>query len=244
MSLPVVVLSVGVWMVPTAEARNYLVTQPYKTAEQGEFEVALWNDVNFVDADDDDTYTSKHQVEVEYGLTEHLQLAYYEVYTWDRTKDWERNAFKIEAKYRCADAGRWPVDVALYTEYNNPDGHRDVTSDELENKVILSKDLGPWNLIGNFVFEKQLNTHSDWEFEYTAGVSYALTDRTRLGLELKETLGDADEFGLHREDHKLFLIPGLYTNLTPHLRILVGPSFGLTRASDDVQLKSIVEVEF
>ncbi len=240
----------GVWVgmsaVPPAEAhlRDYLLTQPYYTAKRGEVEVELHNDVNFTDADNDDTYTSKHQIEVEYGLTDHLQVAYYEVYTWDRAKDWERDAFKVEAKLRFAEAGRWPVDLALYTEYKNPDGHRSAHSDELENKVIVSKDLGPWNLAGNFVFEKKLNTHSDWEFEYTAGISYGLTARTRLGLELKETLGDSDELGVHRRDHQFYLVPGIYTSLTPHLRLLFGPAVGLTKASDDVQLRSIVEVEF
>ena len=241
---------VGVWLgcasVPIAEAhlRDYLVNQYYYTTKRGEFEVEFHHDMYFAEADNDDSYNSKHQVEFEYGVTDHVQLAYYEVYTWDRAKDWERDEFKIEAKLRLAEAGQWPLDLALYTEYKNPDGHRDIRSDELENKVILSKDVGPWNLVGNFVFEKKINTHSDWEFEYTAGMSCALTARTRLGLELKETLGDSDEFGWHRKDHQLFLVPGLYTNLTPHVRVLVGPAFGLTRASDDLQLRSIVEVEF
>ena len=230
----------------TAEAhlRDYLVNQSYYTTKRGEFEVELYNDMNFAEADNDDSYNSQHQLEVEYGLTDHLQLSYYEVYTWDRAKDWERDEFKIEAKLRLAEAGRWPVDVALYAEYANPDGHREVNSDELENKVILSRDFGPWNVVGNFIFEKQINTHSDWEFEYTAGVSYALTPRTRLGLEIKETLGDSGEFGFRRKDHKAFLVPGLYTSLTPHVRVLAGPAFGLTRVSDDLQLRSIVEVEF
>ena len=227
-----------------ADAKNYLINQDYHTTERGEFEVGFWNDMNFAEADNSGSYHSKHQVEVEYGVTDHLQLAYYEVYTWNRSKDWERDEFKIEAKWRLAQAGQWPVDVAFYTEYKNPDGHRDVRSDELENKLILSKDVGPWNVVGNVIFEKQLNTHSDWEFEYTAGVSYGVTARTRVGLELKETLGDSDEFGLHRTDHTLYLVPGIYTSLTPHVRILAGPAFGLTNASDDLQLRSLVEVEF
>ena len=227
-----------------AQARYYLVNQSYQTAEKGEVAVELWNDVNFAEADNDDSYHSKHQIEFEYGVTDHLQLAYYEVYTWDRAKDWERDAFKIEAKYRFADAGQWPVDVALYTEYKNPDGHRDVSSDEVENKVILSRDLGPWNVVGNIIFEKTINTHSDWEFEWTAGANYKLTPRIRMGLELKETLGDAGEFGLHRKDHECYLIPSVALHVSEHVGILVGPAFGLTRASDDLQLKSLVEVEF
>ena len=230
---------------PCAQAhlRDYLVNQSYYTTKRGEVEVELHNDMNFSEADNDESYHSQHQIELEYGVLDHLQLAYYEVYTWDRAKDWERDAFKIEAKLRLAEAGQWPLDVAFYTEYKNPDGHRRVRSDELENKVILSRDLGPWNLVGNFIFSKDLNNGNPWEFEYTAGVSYALTARTRLGLEVQEALGDSDVFGRlgHRE---LLLVPGIYTSLTPHIRLVAGPAFGLTRYSDEFQLRSIVEVEF
>ncbi len=243
--LAIVALWVGLCEAQVAEAhmRDYLLNQQYYTAKQGEFEVEFYNDMNFSEADNADTYNSKHQVEVEYGITDHLSLAYYEVYTWDRTKDWERDEFKLEAKYRFAEAGQWPVDLALYTEYKNPDGHRDINSDELENKVILSKDFGPWNVIGNFVFEKKLNTGSHWEYEYTAGISYALTPRTRLGVELKQGLGDSKDFAFNGTQN-LQILPGIYTNPTPNIRILVGPAFGLTRTSDDLQLRSIVEVEF
>ena len=239
----------GLWVwlllpVPGAQAREYLVNQGAETLERGEFELELYHDMNFTEADNDDTYNSKHQVELEYGVTDFFQLAYYEVYTWDRSTDWERDGLKIEAKLRLAKPGRWPVDVAFYTEYQNPDGRRSVHSDEIENKLILGKTFGSWTVVGNAVFDKKVNTRSDWEFEYTAGASYALTPLLQVGVEVKETLGDSDEFGWHRADHQLFLIPGISATLTPHLRILVGPAFGLTRASDDLQLKSVVEVEF
>ena len=240
------VLVSGVTAPPWADAhvKDYLVNQDYYTAKRGEIEVGIWNTMNFVDADRDESYTSTHQAEVEYGLLDHLQLAYYEVYRWDRTDDWERDAFKIEGKLRFAEAGVWPLDVALYAEYENPNGRRTVHSDVLETKVILSRDFGLWNVIGNLIFEKPLNNGESWKFEYTAGVSYGLSPRTRLGLEVKETLGDRREFGVQRDDHELYLVPGLYTNLSPHVRLLVGPAFGLTKASDDVQLRSLVEVEF
>lgn len=227
-----------------AHFRDYLVNQMYYTTKQGEFEIEVFNDLNLSEFDHDDSYDSKHQIEFEYGLTDHLQIAYYEVYTWDRAKDWERDMFKIETKLRLAEAGQWPVDMAVYAEYKNPNGSRERRSDVVEPKLILSKDFGPWNVIGNFIAEKTINTHSDWEFEYTAGVSYAVAPLTRLGLELKESLGDADAFGIHRKDHTVYLIPGVYTNLTDHVRLLAGVGFGLTRASDDVQLKSILEIEF
>ena len=226
-----------------AHQRDYLVNQAYHTAKRGEVEVEFHNDMNFPEADSDSSYSSKHQVELEYGVTDHLQLAYYEVYTWDRTKDWEREEFKLEAKLRFAQAGDWPLDVALYTEYKNPDGRRRVHSDELENKVILSKDLGRWNVVANVIFEKTINEHSHWDYEYTAGMSYGLTPRVRLGLEVKQGLGNSAEFEFNGRQ-PLYLVPGLYASLSPHVRLLVGPVFGVTRTSDDLQLKSILEVEF
>ena len=244
MVLGVVVLAMLAAAPAEAHLKDYLVSQDFYTAKQGEFEVAFYNDMNFAEADNSGSYNSKHQVELEYGILDFLQLAYYEVYAWDREQDWERDEFKIEAKLRLAQAGAWPVDVALYTEYANPDGHREISSDVLENKVILSRDIGPWNLIGNFIFEKPLNNGGDWEYEYTAGISYALTPRTRLGLEVKEGLGDADNFDVFSNAQPLYVVPGIYTSLTPHVRLLVGSAFGLTRVSDDLQLKSILEIEF
>ena len=227
----------------SAHMRDYLVNRYYYTAKRNEVELELWNDVNFSEADNDDSYNSTHQIELEYGVTDHVQLAYYEVYTWNRAKDWERDAFKIEAKARFAEAGQWPVDVALYTEYENPDGSRAVRSDVLENKVIVSQDVGNWNIVGNFTFEKPLNSGEPWVYEYTAGVSYAVTPTARLGLEIMEGLGTSDTFGDLRSQ-ELQLIPGFYANLTPNIRVLVGPAFGLTRSTDDFQLKSLVEYEF
>ena len=238
-----VVLWIGLLPVPRVEAREYLINQGYYTAEKGELEVELYNDINFSDAGDGDTYNSKHQIEFEVGVTDHLQLAYYEVYTWDRTKDWERDAFKVETKLRLGEAGQWPIDIAFYTEYKNPNGRRQAYSDVFENKVILSKEIGPWNLIGNFVFEKKIYAEEPWEYEVTAGVRYSLTPKTSLSVEVKQGLGDSDDFGFSR-NRECLVVPGIYTRLTEHLRLLIGAAFGLTRVSDDVQLKSILEVEF
>ncbi len=228
-----------------AHMRDYVLNQSYYTAGKGEFELEAYHDFNLPDVDHDGTYNLKQQFEVEYGVTNHWQVAYYEVAKWDRTKDYHRDALKIESKYRFAEAGEWPVDVALYGEYEGPNGRQDVDSDTLEGKLILSKDFGPWNVIGNLIAARKINQHDFWAFEYTVGVSHPLTSNTRLGLELRESLGAPEgEFGLRRKGHELQLMPGIYTNLTPHVRLLIGPAIGLTKAADDLQIRSIVEMEF
>ncbi len=240
-------MGIGVVCAPGAEAhlRDYIFNQQYYTAKPGELEVELYNDADFVDTDNSDTFKSVHQIELEYGLTNHWQITAYEVLKWEwDASEFKHDEWKLETKYRFAEAGQWPVDTALYLEYAGVNGHHEQHSDELEGKLILSRDFGPWNLIGNLITEKALNKSKAWEFAYTVGTSYAILPTARLGLELKETLGDGDEFGLRRTDHKLQLVPGLYMSLTKHLRLLVGAAFGLTKASDDLQLRSIVEWEF
>ena len=227
-----------------AHMRDYLFNQGYHTTRKGEFEVELYNDFKMPKTGNDDTFKSQHQIELEYGLTSRWQAAYYEVFTWDRPNDGQRDAFKIETKYRFLESGELPVDIALYGEYKNPNGHRDRRSDELEGKLILSRDFGPWNFVANLIAERKINEHEDLQWEYTAGVSCAVHPNMRLGLEFKESLGDQGEFGIHRKGHEFQLMPIVAGNLSPHARILFGPAFGLTRAADDVQLKSIVEIEF
>ena len=227
-----------------ANMRDYIFSQGYYTPEKGEFEVELYNDFKMPETENDDTFNSEHQIELEVGLTDRLQLAYYEVFTWNRAADWQRDAFKIEAKYRLFESRELPVDVALYGEYKNPDGHRESRSDELEAKLILSRNFGRWNVVGNLITERKINEHEDLQWEYTAGVSYAVKPNLRAGLEIKETLGDQGDFGPMRREHELQLMPLVAYNPTPHARFLFGPAFGLTGPTDDVQLKSIVEIEF
>ncbi len=239
-----------VWVLAAAPAqahlRNYIFSQDYYTTTQGEVEVELYNDYDFSDLDNGDTHDSKHQLELEYGLTDHLQIALYDVYTWDaaRADEWQRDMWKAELKYRLAEVGQWPVDVTLYTEYKAPNGPRDRRSDAWENKLILAKHVGPVHLVTNLIAEKDLNTHGDWTFEYTAGISHAFTPRITGFLEYKEELGGSHDVEWFAGHHKQQLLPGVAVTFTPHVRLLAGPAFGLTSPTDDLQVKSILEVEF
>ena len=232
-----VIAMTGILLAPKPEAAfgDYLFSQEYDTVQKGEFETDLYNNFNMPKSNKDNTYNSEHEVELEYGLTDHLQLAAYEVFTWDNSENWQQDSLKAETKYRFLESGKLPVDITLYGEYKNPNGSRDAHSDELEGRLILSRDFGPWNVTGNLVAERKINEHEDLQWEYDAGVSCAVKPQVRLGLEIRETLRDSREFQL---------MPMIAANLTPHVRVLFGPAFGLTRAADDIQLNSITEIEF
>ena len=237
--------SLALWTSPSeADLRDYLLNQGYSTAERGEFEVETFNDLHLHRANHSDTYASNHEVELEYGLTDHFQLAGYAVWAWEQGAPVAYDQWKAEVKYRLADAGTLPLDLAVYLEYANQNGSPPDDSDTVEGKVILSKDWRQWNATVNLVAEKQIQHASAAAFEWTAGLNYGWTPRLSTGLELQETLGTRHDFGLHRTEHELYLMPTIGWSPTPHSKILIGPAFGLTRATDDVQIRTMVAIEF
>lgn len=244
--IPVIASMIVTGQAPAALAhmRNYPESQDYYTSKKGEVEFELHTDYNMPKPNEDGTHNLKQQYELEYGLTDHLQLSYYEVVTWNRANDFQRDSFKLETKYRLAESGEWPVDVALYAEYKNPNGRQETASDELEGKLILAKNFGRWDTVFNWVMERQIGAHESWQMEYTAGGGYIINPKLRLNLELRETLGDVHEFGIRRKAHELQLIPSIGFSPTANSRVLIGPAIGLTNAADDLQIKSIVSVEF
>jgi hypothetical protein len=229
-----------------AHMRTFIFNQDYYTEEQGGLEVELFNDFNLTDLDNENTYDSKHQVELEYGLTNHVQIAVYEVFTWDeaRREHWQHDQVMAELKYRLAEAGQWPVDVALYTEYKNPNGPRNTRSDTWENKLILGKTVGRVRLVTNLTAQKTINTHSDWQFSYTVGASHAFTPRVIGFLEYKESLGGQDDVEWFAGNHAQQLLPGIAIQTSEKSRLLIGSAIGLSSPANDIELKSIFQFEF
>ena len=93
---------------------------------------------------------SQFQTEIEYGLTDRLELGLYlTLAPMDPSVMFapsmpEGTGVKQRLRYRFADAGRWPVDVAVYGEVT--ENQREI---ELEGKVILQRRLGPFRIAAN-----------------------------------------------------------------------------------------------
>ena len=233
------------WTTPSeAHLRDYLFNQSYYTAKRGEIEVETYNDVTMHEVDNSDKYSTKHQLELEYGVTDHLQAALYTVWKWNKGQEYVYDQWKAEVKYRFFDAGTLPVDLALYTEYINQNGSGPDDSDKMEWKAIASKNWGRWNVTANWIMEKTIQNANKTEFSWTAGVNYAWTPRWKAGLEWKETLGTADGFGFHHRNYKVQLMPTIGWSPTPKSKILIGPAFGLSSAAPELEFRSLIAVEF
>jgi hypothetical protein len=161
---------------------------------------------------------TQFQTEIEYGLTDRLEVALYFTFVpnaGDRILAVpplpEGNGSKQRVRYRLADPGAWPVDVALYGEIAEND--REV---EIEAKVILQRRLGRLRLITNLWGEREFyfDGTREWVLNPTLGATYEFNARFHLGL----------EGWLRAEFPDGFSGPRPF-NLGPH--VFVGPAFML-----------------
>ncbi len=167
-----------------ADRKFYLFTYQYATLPAGAAEIETW-----ATREDDDAVggqtDGQFQLEGEFGVTDRLDISLYTAFTkeGERSLDWD--AAKIETKYRLSSPGRWPVDIELYAEYEQPFKVRGFGEPEL--KLILAHDFGNWNLAGNLIFVEPVDDatghHRAWQKEWAAGTSCALSGRVNLGLE-------------------------------------------------------------
>jgi hypothetical protein len=150
----------------------------YETLPSGEAEIELYTDLTpqrLLDAAGDPGWhlASQFQLEVEYGLTDRLELGLYLTLqpvdlTFPGAPDMgEGTGVKQRLRYRFADAGAWPVDVAVYGELT--ENQREI---ELEGKVILQRRVGPFRIVANAWAEREYTYggESSWVLNPTAGV--------------------------------------------------------------------------
>jgi len=133
------------------------------------------------------------QTEIEYGVTDKLELAIYFMFVpsvgADRSMTQPTltmgNGMSQRLRYRFADPGAWPVDVAVYGEVT--ENEREI---ELEAKVILQRRFGRLRLITNLWAEREFyfTGEQEWVLNPTAGATVELSPRFHIGLEAVEDL--------------------------------------------------------
>ena len=200
--------------------------------------------------------------EVGYGLkswwTTEVYLAHQ--YTWGQGGAF--TGVRWENRFRPLQSEHW-INPVLYVEYahtNEADrsfrdvvGHSDPEEleepidelkqeieNELELKLIVSRDHKGWNIAGNFIAEKNLS-NKPWEFGYALGFDRPLAlavspnpcrlcrENFRAGAELYGGLGDVYAFGFR--DTAQYLAPVLLWRFADSMSLRLSPSFGITDGS-------------
>jgi hypothetical protein len=124
------------------------------------------------------------QTELEYGLTDKLELGLYLLWRQGASADTPFLRFeglKQRVRWRLADPGAWPIDVALYFEVAEL-----VEEIELEEKVILRRSFGPLELLMNLWIEQEwyfIDDETKFVYNPTVGAAYEISPAVTVGLE-------------------------------------------------------------
>ncbi len=212
-----------------ADQKSYVWTVEYLTLPKGGFEVEYSLTVKRADFNRSGTTGYEHQVEIEYGITDHWDVAMYQVADQAAGESLDYAGMKIESRYRFGERGRYIVDPLLYLEYKI-DVHDE---DAIEAKLVLAKDIGNLNIAYNQIIEAELGRSGEVEHEYATAVSYAVHHAVRIGVESKGSYSERE-----------YAIGPTIAWVQGRFWATIGAVFGLNSRTDDMHLRLIVGIPF
>lgn len=166
---------------------------PYQTLAEGALEIEQYTDLTPVrverenaDGTIDGVFGVRAALttEIEYGLTDRLEVGWYFAFNQDASASGAALTFdgvKQRVRYRFADTGELPIDIGLYLEV--AELHDEV---EFEEKLLLAKRFGSLNLVANLWVEQEYKFQdkvTEHLFNPTAGFNYELSPRYIIGAE-------------------------------------------------------------
>jgi len=228
-------LAIGILISTTAGATPRLLpfSYPNETLAEGETEVELITDVNPERVPIDEAAPASGnvwepqlilQTEIEYGLTDRLELGFYQVFKANPLPGGENavtfDGLKWRLRTRLAEPGLWPVDVGFYFELETM--HDELS---LEGKVNLQRRLGRGLLLSNLWVEEEFERPYDtaahgrqahFIVNPTVGFAYEVTPSWHPGVEFwargqLKASGDTEQDRANSRVH-YFVGPTSYIN--------------------------------
>ena len=217
-----------------ADRRSFVRAYEYATQPKGNLEVELWNEVEAPQSGLRDALLTT-RVELEYGVTDRWDLALYHVFQQGGAAGpFHLDGWRLETRYRLAEKGEWPVDVMLYLEGERPAALTDPF--ELEEKLIVARDVGRLGLVLNLVGEQKLlrgDLGRSWEGDL--GVRYEFAPQLRLAAEVW-TIQDVT---FQQTVRSYFAGPSLSV-ATERVWLQLGVGVGLGSTPESMQLRSVL----
>ncbi|BDG07782.1 hypothetical protein [Anaeromyxobacter paludicola] len=224
-----------------ADQRYYGETYNASIAPKGALDVELWSTL-YQPKSGHGPQSWVHQLELETGLTDHWDIALYNIFRYEQGDTTRYQATQVESRYRLSDPGEWFVDPVLYLELR-----KEWIEDKpwaVEEKLILGKDIDRLNLSVNLTAEQEFipdGGGQELEYGYAAGASWELLPWLRAG-------GEA--FGSWRhstaEDHTAsqhYAGPAISLAVARSWLVLAA-GFGLTDESDKLRARAILAFQF
>jgi hypothetical protein len=191
--LAVGLVSLGVaggWARPAAaDRRSFPNTYEYTTVPEGRTALELWHTESRDTWDASTPQRFQEILEVEHGLTDHWDAAFYTTFGQVSAKDpmtaeaMHLSDIRLETRYRLADRGEWPVDTLLYLEVSKAFG---ASAYEFEGKLIAARDFDKLTVAANAIAATQVGhdvAETELELAWAVGATYEPHPKIRLGAE-------------------------------------------------------------
>ena len=253
------ILSLSICFLVIAGFSNYAVADVdpfefqvygYQTQGKGNFDPELLSSYIVAghkagDGGTSPTYASqsmmRYAIELEYGLTDKIDFAYYLNLARPDGEDFQYAGSKFRFRGRLAEAGELPVDLGWYSEIEWWSSKFNNDQVEAEFMLTLQKDVGNWTFIVNAPdIDKVIvgDNHKEvFEIGFRGEASYQMTEKTRLGLQIYGAPGKINDITpIGQQQH--YVVPTLHTVLFNTIRSSLGLGFGLTQGSDLFFLKA------
>lgn len=176
-----------------ATPRSLPFTYPYETLPEGALEVEQYIDLipvrvarELPDGTTDGVVSMRSvlQTELEYGLTDKLEVALYFMFRQGAsagTPFMRFQGLKQRLRYRFKENGEWPINVGIYLEL--AELHNEL---EFEEKILLSRRFGALNIAANLWVEQEWywqDRETKFIFNPTIGAAYELSPKLTIGAE-------------------------------------------------------------
>ena len=215
----------------SAHREDYIdETLVFQTVEKGALEPEYWFD--YGRRDDSDIYFQRHNLALEYGVTDHLMIDGRVTADHPFNHSTNFDSGWLETRYRFGEEGDWPVDVAISGEANTRRLEHGHYQYGIEPRVILSRDFSKLNLTLNVAEEVPVNRGAP-SVELATGARYDATQFFRFGSELK--------YDIH--EHSGSVIPQIWFAFPHEITFKTGFSFGFDRNRENF-VRFVIEAEF
>ncbi len=205
-------LGAALAFVASASAGSRHFAYSYETTTMAKGAMELESSVTWKTDQEGDTDTESFDIrhEFEFGVTDRLQLAFYFA-DWSHAKTSGKSSrtkfedIAVEAIYNLTDPNTSPFGSAIYGELKGSDDFI-----ELEGKILLQKNIGPWMFVynsgGEIAWEDDYSTR-EAELMQSIGVACQLNPSWSLGTEFLHEIAvpDANTLG----DSGVYLGPNL-----------------------------------
>ncbi|GEM_PF-1306455 len=140
------------------------------------------------------------------------------------------DGFTVEARYRIGEKGKYWMDPLLLVAWQKHN-HEEVNEKEIVGTIVLSKDLGNFNVTYNQIIDSGLGHRGRTQQDFAGGVSYRLPRGFQIGIET-----NGNYWKPSSNQNNLAIGPS-FAYEGKHFWIVLGSLFAVTHVRDDRDAK-------